>query len=387
MNKKSEIKYCCGCGLCSHYVKGGISDRGYYRPYPDMFPGNFDTNYCYCNLLDEASKNGMWGTIQAAYYGWSRDEEVRNAASSGGVLTSAACFLLETKKVDQVIQVKFSDVNPMETAVVWNSRITQVKDCSGSRYSASASLVGLLDNLDMQKKYAVIGKPCDMRVLRHYMESHPELKKCILYLLSFFCGGTPSKQANDRLLKKMKLSRDDIKYFSYRGNGWPGMTTGIEKNGRTASMEYEESWGTVLGRDLQEICRFCWESVGEAADISCGDGWYLENNKPSFKERDGRNIIFARTDQGKMLLDEMNKAGRITLESVPDLNVMKEMQPGQYMRKGAMFARVLAMKMMFKSVPKYSMINMLQYARALPVSLNIRMFGGTVKRILKGKIV
>ena len=74
------------------------------------------------------------------------------------------------------------------------------------------------------------------------------------------------------------------------------------------------------------------------------------------------------------------------LENIEDLKIIDKMQPGQLMRKGAMFSRILAMKLMRKKVPQYSMWALLPYAKSIPLELNVRMFGGTVKRILKGKI-
>ena len=140
----------------------------------------------------------------------------------------------------------------------------------------------------------MIGKPCDIRVLREYIKEN-NLENTILYLLTFFCAGTPSIDANKKLLNFLNVNKNRIKNLTYRGNGWPGKTTIVQDDGKMYSTEYENSWGNYLGRDLQEICRFCWEGVGEAADISCGDGWYLENNRPTFTENLGRNVILART--------------------------------------------------------------------------------------------
>jgi len=56
------------------------------------------------------------------------------------------------------------------------------------------------------------------------------------------------------------------------------------------------------------------------------------------------------------------------------------------MRKAAMFSRVLAMKLLRKEVPHYRIVKILPYAKYLTFEHNLRMFGGTVRRILNGKI-
>ena len=46
------------------------------------------------------------------------------------------------------------------------------------------------------------------------------------------------------------------------------------------------------------------DGTGELADIVCADFWQLDNNNhPDFSEHEGRNIIIARNELGKQLLD------------------------------------------------------------------------------------
>lgn len=381
-----EEKYCCGCGLCSHFVNGEINENGFYRPKDKQFKEKFDYSVCYCEQLKNVVTKDFWGNLKSAYYGYSKNPEIRKTASSGGILTELACYLLDQHIVDIVVQIRASLTDPLKTEVIWNTSSKDVIKCCGSRYTASSVLYGLLDDIDFNKKYAVIGKPCDIRVLRTYMNKSERMQKSIKYLLSFFCAGTPSQQANDNLLKHMKLNRNELSSFTYRGNGWPGKTVGYQKDGKMCQVDYEESWGNYLGRDIQDICRFCWEGTGDAADISCGDGWYLNNGKPLFKESDGRNIILTRTNKGEHLLKVVENANRISTEKIEDISVLNQMQPGQFMRKSAMFYMVLAMKIMRKSVPKYRLNMLYKHSKELPFKRNVQMFGGVIKRIIKGKI-
>ena len=378
-----EEKYCCGCGLCNNFKEGSCDEKGYFRPNKNLNVDEFDKAYCYCNAVTKTNKCDLWGEIKEAYYGYSTNDLIRKKASSGGVLTAIACFILRKKIVDCVIQIKVNDKNPLTTETVWSSDENDVIKCCGSRYTAS--LIDILSKIDLTKKYAVIGKPCDIRVLREYISRNKELSN-IIYLLTFFCAGTPSKQANLRLISKMDIDEKELKEFSYRGNGWPGKTTGITNDGKISTTEYEESWGKILGRDIQNICRFCWEGVGEAADISCGDGWYLKDNKPDFEEKEGRNIILARTIKGNELLNEMFKSGEIKLEKLNSLEEIRYMQPGQYMRKSSMFASILAMRIMRKKAPKYKLSELRKYSKNISLKDNLRIFIGTLKRILNGKI-
>lgn len=378
--------YCCGCGLCSGSVLGKENGKGYYRPNLEAQNGDFDFSVCYCNNLKKNVNNGLWGKYEKLYYGFSKDDEVRKKGSSGGMLTEIAAYLLDSKIADAVIQVSPKKEDAMKTEVVFSKSREDVLSCAGSRYTASSVLLGILERMEKGKKYAVIGKPCDISVLRNYMEKNAELQRQIICLLSFFCGGTPSFQANEKLLKSMSMQRDGVAHFTYRGNGWPGETVGVDADGIEHRAKYEESWGKILGRDLQDICRFCWEGVGESADISCGDGWYIVDGKPSFEEGDGRNIVIARSETGVNILKHMESQDKVVLEEITDEKNVLLAQPGQMMRKAAMFSRVLAMRLLRKQIPDYSLIKLFQYTKYLTFTHNIKMFGGTIRRIIKGQI-
>jgi len=379
-------KYCCGCGLCSGSVTCKENDSGYFRPDLSCEHKDFDFSVCYCNHLESNVENGLWGKYEKLYYGYAKDSIIRNRAASGGMLTSIALYLLQSKIVDAVIQVSPKKEDYLKTEVVVNKIEDDVVNCAGSRYTASAVLLGFWEKIEKDKKYAVVGKPCDISVLRAYLNKHPEINAQIVCLLSFFCGGTPSFQANENLLNSMNVKRENVRSFTYRGNGWPGETVCIDHTGEKHCTQYEESWGKILGRDLQEICRFCWEGVGESADISCGDGWYLVDSKPSFQENEGRNVVIARSKIGMDILTQMSDADLIDLKEIENEEELLLMQPGQLMRKAAMFSRVLAMKLLRKEVPHYRMGKILPYAKYLTFEHNLRMFGGTVRRILNGKI-
>ncbi|HBG3382852.1 TPA: Coenzyme F420 hydrogenase/dehydrogenase, beta subunit C-terminal domain, partial [Clostridioides difficile] len=270
----------------------------------------------------------MWGEIDAAYYGHSNDANIRRIASSGGILTELVRYLLHKKLVDEVLTVEVPDEEGTTTRPTRLRRPDDAYRCVGSKYTASKTLYGFLDAMELGKRYAIVGRPCEVRTLRAYLSTN--IPECEVVYLSFFCGGTPSKQANDKLLEVMGVGKGELESLSYRGNGWPGKTRVRTKSGRHVEMDYETSWGEILGRDLQPVCRYCWEGTGEAADIVCGDGWYLVDGKPSFEERPGRNIILARSHKGNKLLMDMEDEGLISLELIDDISVLDRMQPGQY---------------------------------------------------------
>lgn len=220
------------------------------------------------------------------------------------------------------------------------------------------------------------------------MKLNPRLEKNILYTMSFFCMGLPSEKAQENLLLQLGCETNSCKDLQYRGNGWPGFTTAVDENGKNYKMDYDTSWGKILGRDLMPACRFCLDGIGEMADVACGDAWYLtESGQADFSEHAGRNVIFARTKKGLELIRKAQEKQRIETKEYNNYeNSLIKIQKSQYERRIAMRARVLALKIMRKPYPVYSHKILKKYASKLTKGKQLRICLGTCKRIIKGKI-
>lgn len=379
-------EYCIGCGLCQTSGTASMKrkDSGYLHPlFQSEGAEKYLSDVCPVTGLHATRQNNLWGEFVSCTGGYSKDEAIRKQASSGGVITALAIFLLDSKRVDGVIQVKASKENPIETICVISRTSGEVRDCCGSRYSISSPWLDLEHIISDTETYAAVGKPCDIAALRNCKNigKYENIK----YLFSFFCAGLPSKNANIRLLTELGCGEEECKSLIYRGNGWPGYTTATDLSGQEYQMEYSKSWGGILGRDVHPFCRLCLDGIGEAADIACGDGWYMKSDgEPDFTERDGRNVIFARTLLGQELLNEAESA--ITFEAWDDVNILRKIQKYQYTRRATMGTKILAYRLMGRKVPEYSKVILKQYAKEISFKEKMRVFLGTIKRILQHKI-
>lgn len=395
MNKiKLYKRYCIGCGICKS-VKGiefDVSSKGYLVP--KVKEKNKDyIEFCnkVCPIGKESfsklKSGSIWGGTQDIFVSHSNDDDIRYRASSGGVLSTIAIYLLDTKKVDYIIQTVASKSNPIKNETYISSNKEDILLCLGSRYGISSPLMNLLDNIDADKKYAFIGKPCDVTALQNYMEINTNLRKNIIYTLSFLCAGMPSNAANENLLKKLNSSTDDCISLRYRGNGWPGTVESISKKGSINKMEYEYAWGQILGRDIHPFCRFCMDGIGERADISCGDAWNLtDRSMPDFNESKGENVVFARTVAGLKLLDDMKKSEYLTITHFGDISKLYSMQKYQVDRKTTMIAKILACKLLFRIHPPYKLRKLKSYSGNTTVKRYSKVFIGSIKRIILNKM-
>ncbi len=393
MKQKCMEQYCVGCGLChsEKSVELHRDEKGYF------YPVNYENDTEKLEFMDKVcpaqgkgvsslSGDNVWGNYIGAYATYSTDEILRKKASSGGTLSALAIYLLEEKKVDGIIHVGVIADSLYETTCYCSTTREEVIGRCGSRYAISSPWYSLSEMVDVEKTYCVIGKPCDVMALRNMMKENSKYDKCIKYVLSFFCAGLPSKDANQKLVDSLESGCKGVS-LNYRGNGWPGYATLVDEKGESHRMEYSKSWGGILGRDIHPYCRFCPDGIGEMADVACGDGWYTnEAGEPDFSEKEGRNITFSRNGKGQKLLEEAQKAGYISLDEWDNIEVLKRIQKYQYTRRTTLFAKMLAFKIMGKETPKFPLKTVKGFRKSGNVKEELRIFLGTVKRALKGKV-
>ena len=389
---KYYTEYCSGCGLCKAAKDVQYVDyNGFSYPVP-MTKDQVELCEKICPVnginYNKRQDKDLWGPSYGIYKGWSLDDKIRYEAASGGVITAMACFLVETGKCDAVIQVGPSPDDPCELRLYANEKREQIISCASSRYITGITYETILNIIDYDKEYVVIGKPCDIEAIINYTKIDEKLKKCIKYTMTFFCAGAPSKNATLKLAENLGVHVDQIDSVRYRGNGWPGKATITLKDKSERHMEYIDSWNRILGRNIRKMCKFCVNGVGMYADISCGDLWNLDQNqKPEFTEGKGQNIIFARSKAGRDLLIEASNKGYLYLENYTKMNDLKYIQPNHYNMQTTMSGKIVGMKIMgCNLIPQYNIKKLFEASKGISKVKLMRTAMGTIKRKIKGSI-
>lgn len=391
MNVTNAVgKMCIGCGLChSEFgVKFTRDDKGYLRLNDTLSLEcqHFIQQVCpimgtsYCDI----SQKDIWGERIGFYEGFSNNKDIRKRASSAGIVTTIGLYLLDKGLIDGVIHIGADEKIAYKTKTIVSFDEKSLIGNCGSRYCISSPWYTLKKIIDPNKKYMAVGKPCDITALRHAKDRF-HLYDNIIYLVSFFCAGLPSDRANLELLQALECNKDNCVELRYRGNGWPGYTTAVDKNGKEHQLEYSTAWGGILGRDIHRFCRLCIDGIGLNSDIVCGDLWYLDKDNPDFSERDGRNIIISRTNTGDALIKQIAEDGYITCREWNKLEDLKKIQKYQYTRRATMKAKILANKIFFRKVPDYNKKMISKYSKMIPISERRKVFWGTIKRIITKK--
>ena len=395
MDKIAKGDLCCGCGLCrslagDDYIEIAIDESGFLRPrlrkpldsdtaglIARVCPGLTVSHEIKTTLYDP-----LWGTIRSLRVGYASQPEIRFRASSGGAITAILIHLLESKYINSVLHVGASETDPIANVTsISETRDDVIVNC-GSRYAPSALLTNLREYLERPGRLAIVGKPCDISALRLFSRHEPLIDKKIKCMISFFCAGVPSLKGAIEILKAMGVSKKQLRRFTYRGNGWPGLARAELDDGTSRELTYEQSWGSILNRYLQTRCKICPDGTGEFADITCGDAWNIRNGRPDFEENEGRSLILARTDLGENLVTECIKKG-VLIASEYDRNDLVKIQPFHAMRKRLVRSRLLAMETLFLPVPRYSGLGLGNIKPSAGIILNTRSFLGMFRRSLQ----
>jgi len=324
-----------------------------------------------------------WGPVLQVWQGYAADPEIRFKASSGGAATALALFYLQEQKASGVLHTRADPEVPWRNIPVFSKTQEELVAFSGSRYAPAAPCERFDWIEQADGKCIFIGKPCDVAALRKSQAVNPKLDEKVGLAISIFCAGTPTTQATRWLLSSLGVEPEQVKELRYRGYGWPGMTTVkvTGKDNKPRRMTYEQSWGNILSRHRQLRCHLCPDGTGGFADISCGDAWHLKTDTGD----PGQSLILVRTDLGRHILHKAVSAGYLKLEKT-DAAALPQSQRALLKRRRHLWGRLLMMRAMGITVPKYRGFRLFGNWRTLPLSEKMRSLLGTAKRIILRKL-
>jgi coenzyme F420 hydrogenase subunit beta len=333
--------------------------------------------------------SAAWGPVLQVWEGHAVDPELRFRGSSGGVVSALALHRIESGAAAGVVQVRARKDEPLLNETVISRSRDDVLAASASRYSPASPCERLADVRADGRKHIFVGKPCDVAGANKLMRKDERLRNSIGLTVSIFCAGTPSQRATKQLIQALDIhDRACIDEVRYRGEGWPGRMAvhyreTAESAPKRSSMTYAKGWGEILQKHTQWRCRMCADHLGEHADLSVGDPWY----RPIGENEQGESLIVVRTERGRQALREAVASGYLVLER-RSLATLAASQPNLERTKGAVFGRCLTVRAVGGVAPIYRGGALHRvWLRALSPVAKLQSIGGTLKRILKKRIL
>ncbi len=279
----------------------------------DACPGRF-CDYPALNrfVFGKLPENWLSGIVEQSYVGHASDEGVRRGGASGGLITATLIHLLETGKITGAVCLKVGKQKPWKAEPVIARTKEEILACAGSVYSATPTNVILGELAKEQGPLAYVGLPDQVAAVRKLQQmNHPSVKN-IAYVLGPYTGTQMSFEAIRSFLRSHGVeSEDEIADLKYRAGEWPGHLQITLKNGRVLKAE-KFHYNYLIPFFITRGCLQLMDFTNELTDISVGDAW-----SPKYEaKRGGYSVVLARSPKGKGLLEEMQKAGKLTLEEI-----------------------------------------------------------------------
>ena len=249
----------------------------------------------------------------------SNNPRILEHASSGGVMTDVAHYLMETGYVDGVTVAKFLYGGKGPRAASYIARdLDGLLEAQGSKYCPTATNELVAECVRSGQRYLFLGTPCQVLALRLAMEQQPGLHQTFPLVMANLCGGYRDFRDLDNLLEQNGFEGPEVTYFRFRGGGQPGSLLARDSRGRTLCLPYP-GYNIYRSYARPRRCIFCVDGFGLLADFACGDAWI-----DRFTNKDGLpwSLLVMRTPQTCDILRQMVGAGRLTLEPVTEPEVL-----------------------------------------------------------------
>ncbi len=238
------------------------------------------------SLLDYDNPEYYTGNYLALRKGYAKEQEIRDYAASGGMVTALLCNLLRHGDIDGAWVTRTDFVNDELTYKTYIAVTEQeIREASSSVYMS----IPLLKHIDLLEQFpgkvAVVMTPCMMHGLERILEKRSELKEKVVLKLGLYCSGGHDIRATTLSMEKAGISPKDAKRLYYRRGHWRGMSSVLYKNGEEKTFSYAKLVCAYKNAYFFEkaSCMSCRDHFAKSADISFGDIWLKEMKKVSIK--------------------------------------------------------------------------------------------------------
>ncbi len=405
-----EHGMCIGCGICESVagadrLKMELVSNGFERPCvtSDLNHEIVDSIVSVCpgthveglptSLIDDDSQlDDVWGVFKEIYFSYSGEPAIRHVASTGGVLTGLALYLVESNSVDFILHATASAQHPSFGQPQISRTREDVLRAAGSRYGPTATLKHILSVLEAAtnsgERFAFIGTPCDVSALRNLAAVDSRVDQTCLVMLTMVCGGFMAPLALKRFFESRDIVFDEITSVRYRGYGCPGPTTVKTADGNSHEISYLDFWGEDDSAwQLPTRCKICPDGIGDAADIAASDVW--DGGAPTQQEIDsdlGSNGVIVRTEAGSKLMNEAIAAGYLVRGEQLSTEDMNRFQPHQEAKKRSVWARFQGMHEAGNLVPETQRLRLISLSEQNSDIENTVQRTGAKRRVARGKM-
>ena len=300
--KSIDIKYlenCLGCYACYNACPTKAIEM--IENKDGFFYASVNNNKCIecgkcrtvCPILHPILENK---NVDKAYLAYSKDNEILNNSSSGGVFFELAKYILSK---GGYVAGCVSYNNGFRAKHIVSNDIEDVKAMRKSKYIESEindlykDIKNLLEN---NKLVMFTGTPCQCVGLSLYLRKDYDN----LFLVDLICHGVGSNRALDYLKKGNKVKSIE---FRHKENEWEKVNSLMINS----KLSYNDLFLDEFHRDviIRNSCQLCmFKGSNRASNITIGDFWGIEKIL-NISLGKGKSLIVTNDIKGEILLKEI----------------------------------------------------------------------------------
>ncbi|MDY6965369.1 MAG: Coenzyme F420 hydrogenase/dehydrogenase, beta subunit C-terminal domain [Halobacteriota archaeon] len=237
-------------------------------------------------VFDSERKDAAIGSYISVLTGRAKDDELKNAAQDGGIVSALCVHVLDSEGVDGVVLAKSSDLTPIPIIAKTRGEVLQ---SAGSKYTVSPTLMGVKDAIDEEGigQIGIVATPCQVTASRKMQGMGEESVKLVIGL---FC---------------MESFFSDGFYDFLRDKAGPSTIKKLDIKGGKLIVQTDNSPVEIKLSEVKQFarptCDVCCDVTSEFADVSVG----------SIGSDDGWNTIIIRNKIGEELIKNAEDAGMI----------------------------------------------------------------------------
>lgn len=252
------------------------------------------------------------GSYRKVWIGYSGDEQIRQGAASGGIVSSVFIHLIETKQIDAalVCHSVFREGQLDHNIYLARSR-EEILSAQTSKYFDIPILKGLKLIESFEGRVAIVGLPSQINAMSRRAAKNDALRDKIVFKIAIFCGHNSKDDLVRRVWAKKGIDEKNIDSFYFRRGLWRGRMQVRMKDGSSQDFPFQDfSHYQNLHILSLERCLNCFDHMGYYADLSTGDVWMKRFKGSPIKP----SIFLARTEKAESLIAEMLHSGRLIAE-------------------------------------------------------------------------
>jgi coenzyme F420 hydrogenase subunit beta len=353
---------CIGCGLCAYSdaIKQTRHSVKAAQSIPVITDANRNDQFAFAicpgkgykiieegkRLYETAKYDLHLGYSYKEYVAFSNDRKVLANASSGGIMSHIAIYLLDQNIVDRVLTTYFSYGDEPRTVCTLAASRNDILRSQGSKYCPVDLSESIREIKANGYRVAVIGTPCQIAGVRNIQRLDPSFNDKIVITIGNFCGGIKSYKNINLLAERHRMSPASVRFFRFRGGGQPGSLQIEDDFGRQIERPYPKYVGlTGVSKHLR--CHLCVDATAELADIACGDAWlprFLQDANPW-------SIILTRSKKADDLICDMIRRQLITIGQISQNEIRFSQRENLHSKKVRQNSRYYLYRMLGFQLP------------------------------------